>query len=495
MTTPYDVIVVGGGNAAMCAALSAREHGARVLVLEKAPEAWRGGNGFFTAGGFRFAFKSFEEVCELVGDLSDEEKASMDVPLYTEDNYFDDLMRVTEDLADADLALTLVRESQPTMRWMKAQGIRWIPMFGRQAYKVGGKFTFFGNLVLEAVGGGPGLIDMEYESAKKVGIDVRFEAKAQRLLTDPRGAVTGVEIRTPDGAIEPIAAKAVVLASGGFEANVEMRTRYLGPNWDLARVRGTPYNTGDGIRMALEIGAQPWGNWSGCHAVQWDYNAPWHGDRKVGDNFQKHSYPIGIIVNVNGERFVDEGADMRNYTYVKYGRAVISQPRRAAFQIFDQKTIHLCREEYRIREVTKAEADTIEELAAKLEIDVDGLVKTVREFNAAVQPGPFNPAIKDGKRTRGITPPKSNWAQPLDAPPYVGFAVTTGITFTFGGLHIQPTGEVLDTELRRIPGLFAGGELVGGLFYNNYPGGAGLMAGAVFGRIAGRSAAAAAAKR
>ena len=413
----------------------------------------------------------------------------MDVPIYTEDTYYDDLMRVTEDLSDADMALTLVRESQPTMLWMKGQGIRWIPMFGRQAYKVGGRFTFFGNLILEAVGGGPGLIDMEYESAAKRGIDVRFEAKVFRLLTDARGKVTGVEIKTPDGATESIAAKSVVLASGGFEANIEMRTRYLGPNWDLARVRGTPYNTGDGIKMALDIGAQPWGHWSGCHAVQWDYNAPWHGDRKVGDNFQKHSYPIGIIVNVNGERFVDEGADMRNYTYVKYGREVIKQPRRAAFQIFDQKTIEMTREEYRIREVTKAEANTIEELARKLEIDVDGLVRTVREFNAAVQPGNYNPAIKDGKKTKGIAVPKSNWALPIDQPPYVGFAVTTGITFTFGGLHITTSGEVLDNEGRTIPGLFAAGELVGGLFYNNYPGGAGLMAGAVFGRIAGRSAA------
>ncbi|HYE91145.1 MAG TPA: FAD-dependent tricarballylate dehydrogenase TcuA [Terriglobales bacterium] len=489
----YDVVVVGGGNAAMCAALSAREHGARVLVLEKAPEAWRGGNGFFTAGGFRFAFKSFAEVADLVGDLSDEEKAMMDVPLYTEDAYYDDLMRVTEDLADADMALTLVRESQPTMQWMKAQGIRWIPMFGRQAYKVGGKFTFFGNLVLEAVGGGPGLIDMEYESAKKAGIDVRFEAKAQRLLTDENNRVTGVEIRKPDGSTETVEAKAVVLASGGFEANVEMRTRYLGPNWDLARVRGTPYNTGDGIRMALDIGAQAWGHWSGCHAVQWDYNAPWHGDRKVGDNFQKHSYPLGIIVNVHGDRFVDEGADMRNYTYVKYGREVIKQPRRAAFQIFDQKVIEMCREEYRIREITKAEANTIEELARKLEIDVDGLVKTVTDFNAAVKKDvPFNPAVKDGRGTRGLVLPKSNWANALDTPPYYGFAVTTGITFTFGGLHISPAGEVLDNEGRTLKGLYAAGELVGGLFYNNYPGGAGLMAGSVFGRIAGRSAAAAA---
>jgi len=362
-------------------------------------------------------------------------------------------------------------------------------MFGRQAYKVGGKFRFWGGLVLEAVGGGPGLIDMEYASAARAGIDVRFETKATRLLTDDRGRVTGVMVRTPAGS-ETIAARAVVLASGGFEANPEMRTRYLGPNWELARVRGTPYNTGDGIRMALEIGALPWGHWSGCHSVQWDLNAPWHGDRKVGDNFQKHSYPLGLIVNLRGERFVDEGADFRNYTYVKYGRAVLGQPRRTAFQIFDQKVVDILREEYRIREVTKAEAATVEELARKLEIDVAGFARTVREFNAAVAKDvPFNPAVKDGKGTRGVTPPKSNWAQPLDTPPYVGYAVTTGITFTFGGLKITERGEVIDCEQRPIPGLFAAGELVGGLFYHNYPGGAGLMAGAVFGRIAGRSAA------
>ena len=215
MTTRYDVIVVGGGNAALCAALAAREADARVLVLEKAPEAWRGGNTFFTAGGFRFAFKSFEELCELVGDLSDEEKAAMDVSPYTEDEYYDDLMRVTEDLADPDLAMTLVRESQPTVRWMRDRGVRWIPMFGRQAYKVDGRFRFWGGLVLEAVGGGAGLVEMEYAAAAKTGIDVRFEAKVTRLTVDDRGAVTGVVVRTPGG-VEELAAGAVVLAAGGF---------------------------------------------------------------------------------------------------------------------------------------------------------------------------------------------------------------------------------------------------------------------------------------
>jgi tricarballylate dehydrogenase len=222
--------------------------------------------------------------------------------------------------------------------------------------------------------------------------------------------------------------------------------------------------------------------------VAWDISAPPFGDRRILDNFQKHSYPIGIVVNLDGERFVDEGADYRNHTYAKYGREIMKQKQRTAVQIFDAKTIDMVRDEYRIREVTKATADTIEELARKLEIDPDGLARTVSAFNAACRPGDYNPAILDGVGTQGITPPKSNWALPIDRPPYTGFVVTCGITFTFGGLRIDDTAAVLDTTDARIPGLYAAGELVGGIFYGNYLGGAGLMSGAVFGRLAGRSA-------
>jgi tricarballylate dehydrogenase len=253
-------------------------------------------------------------------------------------------------------------------------------------------------------------------------------------------------------------------------------------------VRGTRHNTGGGIRAALHIGAQPFGGWSTCHAVQWDISAPPFGDRVVLDNFQKHSYPIGIVVNLKGERFLDEGADYRNHTYAKYGREVMKQPRRTAVQIFDAKTIGMVRDEYRIKQVSKFAADSLEELAKGLDIDPQGLVRTVNEFNAACRPGSYNPSILDGVKTVGIEPPKSNWALPIDKPPFTGFMVTCGITFTFGGLRIDRSAAVLDTGGERIPGLFAAGELVGGIFYGNYLGGAGLMSGAVFGRQAGKSA-------
>jgi len=485
-----DVVVLGGGNAALCAALAARERGASVLVLEKAPRQERGGNSLFTGGGFRFAHRGLDDLRrDVLVDLTEAEARAIEVPPYTEEQFYDDLVRITEYLSNPDLADLLVKRSRPTIVWMRAQGIRWILMFNRQSYKVADRHHFWGGLHAEAVGGGQGLIKSLYERAEKVGIEVRYETGGRRLLVDRQCRVTGVVARGPEG-LEEIPARAVVLGCGGFEANPEWRTRYLGQDWELARVRGTRHNTGDGIRMALEIGAQSYGHWSGCHAVAWDLNAPEFGDRKVLDLFQKHSYPLGLIVNMKGERFVDEGADFRNYTYVKYGREILKQPQRAAFQIFDQKVVHMLRDEYRIREVTKAQADTIEELARKLEINSDGLVRTVREFNAAVLPGGFDPSILDGKCTTGITPPKSNWALPLDSPPFVGFAVTCGITFTFGGLRITTEAQVLDTEDRPIPGLYAAGELVGGLFYHNYPGGSGLTAGAVFGKIAGESAAA-----
>ncbi|HZU77755.1 MAG TPA: FAD-dependent tricarballylate dehydrogenase TcuA, partial [Dehalococcoidia bacterium] len=439
-----DVVVVGAGNAALCAALAAREAGASVLVLEKAPRHLRGGNSAFTAGGFRFAYTGLDDIRALLPDLSDHEADGIDVGSYPQAQFYDDLMRVTEGLSQPELAQALVEDSYPTVRWLQRQGLRWVLMYGRQAYRVGGKLRFWGGMIIEAVGGGQGLSDQEFALCEQRGIAVRYETKATGLLLDRRGTITGLRLRGPDGDDE-IGCGAVVLAAGGFEANPEWRTRYLGAGWELAKVRGTRYNTGDAIRMALEAGAQPFGHWSGCHAVAWDLNAPPFGDLKVGDLFQKHSYPLGIIVNIDGRRFVDEGADFRNYTYAKYGRAILAQPQRTAYQIFDGKVMDLLRDEYRIARVTKATADTVEGLADALGIDRDGLVQTVREYNAAVQEGEFNPAVLDGKGTRGITPPKSNWAQRLDTPPYTGFAVTCGITFTFGGLRIDAgTAQVLD---------------------------------------------------
>lgn len=424
----------------------------------------------------------------MIPDLTPTEIESIDIGSYTEEQFFNDIARVTEYQADPELVSTLVQNAFPTIKWMRESGVRFALMFGRQAFKVDGKYRFWGGLIVESVGAGVGLVDDLFKAAEAHGVEVWYGARAVQLLTDDDGAVAGVRVRRNQKHID-VPARAVVLAAGGFEANPKMRAQYLGKDWDLAKVRGTRFNTGDGINMALAIGAQPYGHWSGCHSVAWDYNAPPYGDRKIADLFQKHSYPFGVMVNKYGRRFVDEGADYRNYTYAKYGAEILKQPERIAFQIFDQKVLHLLRDEYRIPEVTKVEADTLEELAEKLGIDKEGFVRTIAEFNAAVQDGVFNPSIKDGKCTKGITPPKSNWALPIDTPPFVGYAVTCGITFTFGGLRITPNAEVLDTEGDVIRGLFACGELVGGLFYHNYPGGTGLTSGAVFGKIAGKMAA------
>ena len=491
MNDQYDVCVAGAGNAALCAAISAAEKGARVLVLERAPHSENGGNSRFTAGGFRFVYSGVDDLRDLC-DLSESEIEMSEFGSYTEDQFFDDMFRVTEFRCDPDLVEVLVRNSLPTIRWLHDRGVRFVPMYGRQAFKTEGKFRFWGGLSVEARGGGPGLVDMETEIAKQAGVEIRYAAKVTNLLYNGE-RVEGVVVRE-NGKIGEIRSRSVVLATGGFEANPEMRSRYLGRDWELAKVRGTRFNTGAGIRMAIDIGAAPYGNWSSCHAVAWDLNAPEFGDLSVGDQFQKHSYPFSIIVNLDGERFLDEGADLRNYTYAKYGRTILEQSNQTAWQIFDAKVQHLLRDEYRIRQITKVSANTIEELAEILYhehgMNRDQFVRTVADFNAAVHSDiPFDPTIKDGRSTDGLAVKKSNWAMTLDKPPCEAYGVTCGITFTFGGLRITPNAEVLDEDLEPIPGLFAAGELVGGLFYHNYPGGTGLMNGAVFGRIAGNSAA------
>jgi tricarballylate dehydrogenase len=483
-----DVLVLGAGNAALSAALAARESGASVVVLERAPEDEAGGNSRFTAGAIRTVYDGVDDLRKLIPDLTAEEVARTDYGTYTRDQFYDDMARVTQYRANPDMVELLVERSLETLIWLRGKGVKFLPAYGRQAFKIGDRMRFWGGLTVEASGGGPGLIAALHGAAGRNGIAILYGTRALSLLLE-RGRVRGAVARRRGNDID-IAAKAVILACGGFEANAEWRTRYLGPGWDLAKVRGTRFNTGDGIRMALEAGAMPYGHWSGCHAVGWDRNAPEFGDLAVGDGFQKHSYPFGIMVNARGERFVDEGADFRNYTYAKYGRVVLEQPGQFAWQIFDAKVLNLLRDEYRIRQVTKARADTLEELAGKLEgVDAEACLRHLAAYNRAVrQDIPFDPTVKDGRRTEGLAVPKSNWANPLNTPPYEAYQVTCGITFTFGGVRIDGQGRVLDTESAPIPGLFAAGELVGGLFYFNYPGGTGLMSGAVFGRLAGTSA-------
>jgi len=484
-----DVIVVGGGNAAFAAALAAAEAGASVVMLERAPLDEAGGNTRFTAGAMRFAYDGVDHLRRLMPDLTDAEVARSDFGAYTEAQFFEDMGRVTEYRTDPDLCELLVTRSRETLFWMRDKGVRFAPIWGRQAFLVDGKFKFWGGLTVEAVGGGPGLVAAWTDIAAKAGVELRYGARAISLIADDSG-VQGVRFKQ-DGRTQDLPAKAVVLAAGGFQTNVEWRTRYLGPGWDVAKVRGTRFNTGEGLRMALEIGAMPAGQWSGCHAVGWERNAPEFGDLAVGDGFQKHSYPFGVMLNANGERFVDEGADFRNYTYAKYGRVILAQPGQFAWQVFDAKVKHLLRDEYRIRQVTKVQAETLEELVKKLDdVNPERALATLRAYNAAVRTDiPFDPNVKDGRRTEGLAVPKSNWANTLSEPPFEAYAVTCGITFTFGGLKITRDAQVLDIDQTPIGGLYAAGEMVGGIFYNNYPGGTGLMAGAVFGRIAGAAAA------
>ncbi|ASW54158.1 FAD-dependent tricarballylate dehydrogenase TcuA [Plantactinospora sp. KBS50] len=484
----YDVLIVGAGNAAFSAAHAAREEVDRVCVLEKAPRAELGGNSYFTLGSFRATYHGLDDLRPLLAELDEREAATFDLAPYTADDFAGDMMRLTRGRTDQALMRTLVEESFPTLRWLSGHGVRFKLQSDNQVFDVGGRKKFWGGGTIATVGGGIGLIEQHLAAAKSTGIEVRTEHRMTGFLVDATGAVAGVVCRTPQGE-RVIRARAVVLASGGFEADTRLRAVHLGPGWDTAKVRGSRYNTGEGLLAALDIGAQSYGNWSGAHAVAWDINAGPFGNRVLTNKLQRHSYPFGVTVNAEAERFVDEGADFRNYTYAKIGSAILRQTGGVAYQIFDQRGVRLLRTDYGHEGATRVVADSIGELAGLLGLRPDRLERTIAEYNAAVGDAPFDPTVLDGLSTAGLEPPKSNWAQPIDQPPFVAYPVGCAITFTYGGLRVDEDAQVLDQAGQPIRGLHAAGEVVGGLFYENYPGGSGLMSGAVFGRRAGRTAA------
>ncbi len=479
-----DVVVVGGGNAGFTAAHAAAERGRSVILLEKGSEDLAGGNSFYTAGATRIVHDGLADLAGLIEP--DDRHAVTVVPPYTAADYASDLAKVTEGRYDPGLTEVLIAESQSTLRWLNGLGLKYRLMYERQAYETAdGGYLFWGGLHVGNVGGGEGLIADHTRVARGLGVEIRYASPAVRLLMEA-GTVTGVVVAGPDGEYE-IRSESVILTAGGFESDPGLRREFLGPGWENAKVRGTPFNTGDMILAALDAGAARGGDWNTCHSVQWDaFTARNESNRELTNRLTRQSYPLGIIVNREGERFLDEGADFRNYTYAKYGREILKQPGSVAYQVFDASLRPMLRtEEYDMPGVSVAVADTLAELAAKIGISAEALEKTVSEFNASIdRTVSFDPNVLDGRAAR-TEPVKSNWAMPLETGPFYAYGVTCGITFTFGGVLGDTHGRVLDADGAHIPGLYAAGEMLGGLFSTNYPGGSGLAAGCVFGRRAG----------
>jgi tricarballylate dehydrogenase len=489
----YDVIVIGAGNAALAAAVSARENGAeRVVVLEKAPREMRGGNTHWSGGVLRFAYDDPREIGALLPGVEEEFENFYDgISPYTQDDYHGDLMRVTNGRTDPVLSKLLVTNSQATVRWMKdTGGIKMEPAITLSAVKKDNVMVWARGLVVRAAHEGVGLSRSWFATAERLGIEVRYESAATELIVDENsGRVAGVKVRDDEG-IKVLSSKAVVLGCGGFEANVQMRTQHIGPLVGAAKVRGTPHNQGDGLRMAMNIGAMPWGQWSGCHATP--ISADW-GDfapRELTDRSNRLSYVYAVMINRRGRRFVDEGEDGALFTYAKFGRAILAEPGAKAYQIFDSKVVHLLEPRYQTSDPIVS--NTLEDLTDQLDIDDKAqALQTLLEYNSCARntEDGFDPTKKDGLSSKGLALEKTNWALRIDKPPYYAYSATGGITFTFGGLKVNENAQVIGTDWRPIKGLYCCGEMIGGLFYDNYPAGTGLVSGATFGRIAGRNAA------
>jgi tricarballylate dehydrogenase len=479
----------------LAAAVSAKENGAeRVVVVEKATREMRGGNTHWSGGVLRFAFDDPREIGELLPGVEDEFENFYDgISPYPKEDFHGDLMRVTSGRTDPVLSKLLVSSSFDTVKWMKrVGGIKMEPAITLSAVKKDNVMVWARGLVVRAEHEGVGLSRSWFATAERLGIEIRYGTAATELLVGDDGRISGVKVRDDDG-ISVLNARSVVLACGGFEANVQMRTQHIGPLVGAAKVRGTPHNQGDGLRMAMNIGAMPWGQWSGCHATpisaDWGEFAP----RELTDRSNRLSYVYGVMLNRKGRRFVDEGEDGALFTYAKFGRAILAEPGAKAWQIFDSRVIHLLEPRYQTSKPITAHS--LEELVEKLDFDdKEQALKTLDEYNACAREmeDGFDPTKKDGLSSKGLALEKTNWALKIAKPPFYAYSATGGITFTFGGLKVNEMAQVIGTDWRPIKGLFCCGEMVGGLFYDNYPAGTGLVSGATFGRIAGRNATAAA---
>ncbi|MCC6178934.1 MAG: FAD-dependent tricarballylate dehydrogenase TcuA [Chloroflexi bacterium] len=456
----YDVVVAGAGIAGLSAAVEAAERGASVALLEKAPIDGRGGNTRFSEANIRAPHPA-DEYSPVTT---------------TVEQFIDDFVRVTGGRANAELIRVMAEGAVESLEWLTARGISWAPGFPHTAtYR------------RKPLGGGLAIVDGLFARAEELGISIQYETAARSLVQDERGRVTGVRALGPNGFATFTARGGVVLATGSFSANPEMRVRYLGPWAEGLIVRGSRYDTGEGLEMALALGAQPTGQWGDYHSAVLDAQSP----RIEAGVTALYIYQLGVIVNAEGRRFLDEGVDFRDNTYVIFSKAMIRQPGGICYCILDQQARRDPTWERAVFTVTPpVEAESLEALAEKIGVPGAPFAAEIEAYNAAVDRAtPFDPDRRDGKTARpgDGRPDKSNWALPIEEPPFLAFPVTGGITFAFGGLQTDADARVIDTRGKVIPGLYAAGETQGEIFYDNYPGATSVLRGCVFGRRAARA--------
>jgi tricarballylate dehydrogenase len=457
LSRKFDVLVIGGGNAALCAAIAAKRLGADVLLLEGAPRFYRGGNTRHTRN-MRCAHDAATDI--LTGP-------------YTEEEFFEDLLRVTEGNTDQELARLMIRESKDILTWIVEQGVRWQSSLGG-TLSLGRTNSFF-------LGGGRAMLNALYRTAEEIGVEILYDAEVIDLdIRD--GMFLSATFKQGDGRASAKAAT-LVAAAGGFEANIEWLKESWGEAADNFLIRGTPYNRGSVLKMLLDKGVQDIGDPTQCHAVAIDARAP----KFDGGIITRHdSVVFGIVVNRNAERFYDEGEDIWPKRYAIWGRLVAAQPGQLAYIIFDASV----RTSFMPTLFPAIEGGTIAELAGKLELDPTALENTITAFNTAVRPGTFDHTILDDCRTEGLTPPKSHWARKIETPPFLAYPVRPGITFTYLATRVNKQARMLMKDGRPSANMFAAGEIMAGnVLGKGYAAGMGMTIGSVFGRIAGQEAA------